>query len=925
MEYHVLCMNVLLLAQIPSHSAITTYQDVPRNYRRHIGSPYGKYDVSPNANYWETGLKEAAYRAFLRKGYADPSLKDQIINAPLIGLRNRQTTPFGDITVLARGQIYFSAGGFLFIEDENLYDCDECEDVMKQSYYNHGQMVALWTVKRLRHRDNSGFYRFETEYLISPTSNNNYLKQNGAFDYDIPGYVFVLKNSQVENNNYNNYLQPTPAWYNEEASKYLSSKAGRGYLPPDTTTSFDYYYTTSRPFYIRNDKEWHHHYDPDIIPARNNVEKEVELYKNLLQSLKSIQTTTSTPSSAAPPNMFTTSFRFRDATPFKPSPMYTKYSEPDPLYTTTTPMMTTRSSSQPSTRLTTIGMATKSTIPQMKSTSYSQPSTRPTTEAMAPKVPYPKPTQTTSSTTFKPTSTEYMTVTSSTPKIPTTELKITTEAVKPEKIVHPTSSLEKISTEATYLPGIKTSTQSLLTGPTTKEFKSTQATFTPSTTPITLITAPRSSASKIVAMPKLASPATMLVSKISMTSEPSTKTQNPLSTKPISTTTEGYISTNRIKSTTSMEFDIFNIFDKPKALKEMKHIGNLEVNKDEIKSQTLSFESSTETTPYAETNQASSVVLTIFKDDITTIQPSTPNDNGIKDIYDKPEYFSNVLPTTGYLEETLTYTLNVLEDINKNQSKASISEESLSKSKDDITTRIMPEETTTLEVTTNVVDRIPIEEATTEAFDTTTISSTEKEAATTTIILIKDMPDNNPLPFKNTTPKTLETILSEESISSETQNIETSTMPMIEIEINRNYTQTTKVYKMPRLSVSTRPTPIIYTTPRVRKYKYVKTPKWKNSKSRKFDSISTSKPSTINITTTISSTEKEAATTTITLAKDMPDNNPIPFKNTTPKTLETILSEESISSETQNIETSTMPMIEIEINRNYTQTTKIYK
>ncbi|GJQ74696.1 hypothetical protein Trydic_g21547 [Trypoxylus dichotomus] len=836
MEYHVLCMNVLLLVQIPSHDAIATYQDDgQRAYRRHIGSSYGKYDGFPNVNYWETGLKDSVYRTFLRKGYADPSLKDQILNAPLVNLRNRQATSFGDIVVLSRGQLYFSAGGFLFVEDENLYDCDEC-DVKRQSYHNYGQIVALWTVRRLRHRDKSSFYRYETEYLISPTGSNDYRRQNGAFNYDIPGYVFILKNSQTES--FKNYLQPTPAWYNEEASRNLNSKVERRYLPPDTTTT-TFYYTTPKSFY-KNNQERYHHYDPDIVPAKNNVEKEIELYTKLLQSLKSIQTGTSptvpftsdtpatgysflsrltptTPSSTTSAKMFTTNIRFPDATPFKPSPMYTKYSEPDPLYTTTTPRMTTTSSTQP-TRLTTEVTTSKPTTMQMI---------------------YSKVSQATPFIEFKPTSTtklpmEYTTIKSSVPNT-TTKLTTTTEATTTSKAVYPIFNQDTSTTEGTYSSTVKTTPQSEVANVMTKQFNSTQASFPLSTTPTTLTTQ-QNFTNEISTTSK--------ISEVLETSELSIKTQN-------TTTSMSYTSSTTPISTTT-QFDIFNIFDKLKTGKEVKHMEYPKTSEDEssetVKSQTPSLESSTKTTPYAETNQASSVVFTILENDITAIQPTTANEN-------------KLLPTIVYPEEITSYTFNVFENINKSKNNESTPGESVKKPNGDTATII--EEETTLKITSapNSISAEKASEGTTKAFDisniVTTVTSIEKlyeEEAK--IITRKNASSNNPLTIENVIPRTLAN--NKGLIDLESEYLEASTTPITpKIETNKTSVQTTKTlatqfsstrkYEVPKLLFSTTPMPSTYTTSRIRKYKYTKFPRRKTSKDRKSDTSSATKTANINI------------------------------------------------------------------------------
>lgn len=309
--------QIIVVSLIPPTSfGITDFSQ--RSYRRHIDTPYPK----TQANYWETGLRESVYRTFLRKGYVDPSLRDQILHAPLLVTQYKQqeATPFGDIAVLARGQLYFAAGGFQFVQDEHSYDCDECLPLLR---FDQGQIVALWTVKRLRHRDQNGYYRYETEYLISLVGGNVF-KHNGAFNYDIPGYIFILKDLQRQNDNLWN--RGNPLWYKQDEIKQFGFETNRHYLPPVFSTAATpalYYYTTPKT---------HFNNDPDIIPAKNNVRKEIQLYNMLLQTLTQAQ-----PSNGVRFSVTAT------AKPFKPSPTYIKYSEPDPLYTTIrTPLTTVR-------------------------------------------------------------------------------------------------------------------------------------------------------------------------------------------------------------------------------------------------------------------------------------------------------------------------------------------------------------------------------------------------------------------------------------------------------------------------------------------------------------------------------------------------------------------------------------------------------
>ncbi|KAI4457866.1 hypothetical protein MML48_7g00014347 [Holotrichia oblita] len=851
---------VIVLTQIPRHSTITTYQENQRTYRRHISSTYD--------NYWETGLKEATYRTFLRKGYADPSLKDQILNAPLTGAHNQQATPFGDIAVLGRGQLYFSAGGFLFVQDEYSYDCDEC-GVRRQSYHNHGQIVALWTVTRLRHHDKAGFYRYETEYLISPINSNNYLKRNGAFDYDIPGFVFILKTNQPEVNSFKNYLKPTPAWYNEDKSDYLNSKQGRRYLPPGTTTTA-FYYTTPKTFY-QNNKERHHHYDPDIVPARNNVEKEIELYKKLLQSLKSAQTSTSStlPSTSKTPTsgyyfinrvtptiplttstakMLTTSIRFPNITPFKPSPMYTKYSEPDPLYTTTTPSVT--------------------------NTPYRKPIIDTTTRRIV----YPKPTQTTLVT---PLTTTNFTEKASTNEINysntifspqntlTNKLTTTTTLVPTSKTTQITISPAFTTQSPTEIPSTETSPsssmniQGILTSTPRLESQSIQTQFTPYSTQ-SYLTSQSININKISTTLETSSPKPVSTSTtVTQTNSNISFFQSPTPTSPTTMTTT---TKKKLMLTTSSEFNIFSIFDKPQQEKEIKMLAatnkpqqqkemkmlaatNIKEMKNLIKPQNLSPDMLSLTTPsYAETNQASSIIFSVVKNNTPTSVPSTENvdeDRNItNNLYSKEISTTVEISTDASITEPTPTVSNI--DEHENKKKPSVGE--LLKKIGENTPTSKTFEETTLEETINTSDTTTIKRIiqteTTKSLRAateipTTIMSTNKIYKDTTMRSIREhitMADSTPYETTITTfmePQYTEkwTVATEQNIL---KKITPTTIEMIE-------SLPTKKIEIPISLATTNSMPTLNTTPRIRKYQYTKIPRRKTTKTKKVDAVSSSR------------------------------------------------------------------------------------
>lgn len=107
---------------LPESTAITNRVErriAYRNSRRHIG---GSVQTD-----WEAGLREATHQTLVREGVTDPHLRGRIYTAPLIG-RQDNASPFGDIIVVARGQVYSTDEGYKFVQDPYQNDCDDCHN-----------------------------------------------------------------------------------------------------------------------------------------------------------------------------------------------------------------------------------------------------------------------------------------------------------------------------------------------------------------------------------------------------------------------------------------------------------------------------------------------------------------------------------------------------------------------------------------------------------------------------------------------------------------------------------------------------------------------------------------------------------------------------------------------------------------------------
>lgn len=164
--------------------------------------------LPPDKANWEMGLREATYQALIREQVRDPALRAGIYAADIEGLQDT-ATPFGDIALVARGQLFATAHGYHFVQDPYHSDCEDCgkhsvtprcgRRPCLQPWTGDGRLdnlMALWTVKRIRHRDPKLGHRYELQFtiaLMSPAASPHFVTRNGHFDYNVPGHVFIVK------------------------------------------------------------------------------------------------------------------------------------------------------------------------------------------------------------------------------------------------------------------------------------------------------------------------------------------------------------------------------------------------------------------------------------------------------------------------------------------------------------------------------------------------------------------------------------------------------------------------------------------------------------------------------------------------------------------------------------------------------------
>lgn len=157
-------------------------------------------------------MKESTYQTLLREQYSFNNLRDLIYKAPINGYQD-DVTPFGDVTILAKGQLYATSNqDFLFVLDSK-NDCTRCKGNWEN--YNRDRLLALWIIKRIRHRDSQFGFRYELEYKISPRQE---LEKSDYLDYGASGHVFIVKTDPPLINKRHDYRNVKVTDYNAKGT-----------------------------------------------------------------------------------------------------------------------------------------------------------------------------------------------------------------------------------------------------------------------------------------------------------------------------------------------------------------------------------------------------------------------------------------------------------------------------------------------------------------------------------------------------------------------------------------------------------------------------------------------------------------------------------------------------------------------------------
>uniref|UniRef100_A0AAR5QI60 Uncharacterized protein n=1 Tax=Dendroctonus ponderosae TaxID=77166 RepID=A0AAR5QI60_DENPD len=212
------CLWIIIIALISGTFSIQTHIQRPIRYIDQKTYPGRNLDIPASVSSifdWEHGLREATVQALFREHIGDHNLRQQIYSAPLLGKQDK-ATPFGDIAILARGQLYANYASYIFVQDPYQNDCDDCDTIEVEPIRtrcikarcqiwhprSNEQLIAIWSIKRIRHRAaKDGHDRMELEFTISPVGlrypHQLYLTKDGAYNYGLPGHVFLLKKADL--------------------------------------------------------------------------------------------------------------------------------------------------------------------------------------------------------------------------------------------------------------------------------------------------------------------------------------------------------------------------------------------------------------------------------------------------------------------------------------------------------------------------------------------------------------------------------------------------------------------------------------------------------------------------------------------------------------------------------------------------------
>lgn len=252
--------------------------------------------------------------------------------------RQDSAIPFGDIIVLARGQLYSTYNGFKFVQDPYPNDCDDCHNGRIKcspsqckgwSPVTGEQLVALWTVKRIRHRDPVYGHRFELEYTLSPISavvNSRYLLTDGEFDYNIPGHVFIIKTDPtVDKSGF--YTTAGTTWFNN--NNYVNLDGKKTQTTKANDEEIEIYKELIKSLAMKT--------STSLKPVRTSP-----IYSDIFDATIQKVPVTMIHQQTSPPHKAPSTTTSVWTTPLVDETKPTKYSEPDPLYHSTTGRKTSK-------------------------------------------------------------------------------------------------------------------------------------------------------------------------------------------------------------------------------------------------------------------------------------------------------------------------------------------------------------------------------------------------------------------------------------------------------------------------------------------------------------------------------------------------------------------------------------------------------
>lgn len=196
---------------------------------------------------------------------------------------NEVNKKFGDVINLANGQVEFD-------HDLNFRIVEQAENCIRKCWdeaIDGNNVIAFWSVYKIRHRDDKRHFRYEWKIMIRKlTIPRFYLKQNVAKDHLVSVRSFILRDQdypeyfpnetanrqtdrmekRIFNTNYDKFEFPFEL---ENESKYIANRAG--HLSDTSNLNTGEYYANGAQSYVQKSSNLIRFYERPLKDTQENV------------------------------------------------------------------------------------------------------------------------------------------------------------------------------------------------------------------------------------------------------------------------------------------------------------------------------------------------------------------------------------------------------------------------------------------------------------------------------------------------------------------------------------------------------------------------------------------------------------------------------------------------------------------------------